>query len=95
MIFRYKYSRVDCEEEYIGEPGRTFAERYKEHMKAALPIYDHHNTTGHDNSIDNFSIMGIEDQSLARSIKEAIFIRVYDPSHNRNIGKYQLPHIWD
>ena len=22
-------------------------------------------------------------------------IRVHDPSLNRNIGKYQLPHIWD
>ena len=34
-------------------------------------------------------------QSIARSIKEAILIRVNDPSLNRNIGKYQLPHIWD
>ena len=36
-----------------------------------------------------------EDQNLAGSIKEVIFIRVNDPSLNRNIGKYQLPHIWD
>ena len=33
-IYRYKYGRVDCEEEYIGESGSTFAKRYKEHMKA-------------------------------------------------------------
>ena len=64
-------------------------------MKFLSPISDHHNTTGHDISIDNFSIVGREDQNLARSIKEAIFIRLNDPSLNRNIGKYQLLHIWD
>ena len=80
---------------YIGESGRTFAERYKEHMKVPSPIHNHHNTTGHDISIDNFSFVGRKDQNLPRSIKEAIFIRVNYPSLNRNIGKYQLPHIWD
>ena len=94
MIHRYKFGRVDCEEEYTGESDRTFTERYKEHMKAPSPIHDHHNTTDHDIAINNFSIVG-RDQNLARSIKEAIFIRVNDPSLNRNIGRYELPHIWD
>ena len=95
VIYGYKCGRVDCEEEYVGNSGRTFTGRYKEHMKAPSPIHDHHNTTGHDISINNFSIVGGEDQNLARSIKEAIFIRVNDPSLNRVIGKYQLAHIWD
>ena len=30
-----------------------------------------------------------------RLIKEALFIRVNNPSINRNIDKYHLPHIWD
>ena len=30
-----------------------------------------------------------------RTIKEALYIRVNDPSLNRNIDKYHLPHIWD
>ena len=33
--------------------------------------------------------------SLARSIKESIFIRVSNPTLNRNIGRFNLPHIWD
>ena len=70
-------------------------ERYKEHTKAPSPIFDHHNTTGHDISIDNFNIRDKEDQNLAISIKEVIFIIVNDPSLNRYIGKHQLPHIWD
>ena len=95
VIYRYRYGRVDCEEKYIGQSGRTFGERFREHMRAPSPIIDHHNTTGHEVSLDNFSVMGRKDNSIARNIKKAIFIRVNDPFLNRNIGKFQLPHIWD
>ena len=95
VIYRYKCDRVECDEEYIGESSRTFGEHFKEHQKATSPIYDHYNTTGHLVSIDNFSIVGREDQNLMRTIKEALFIRVNNASLNRNIGKYHLPHIWD
>ena len=47
FIYRYKCCRLDCEEEYIGESGRKFAERFKEDMKAPSSIYDQNNTTGH------------------------------------------------
>ena len=77
------------------ESSRTFGERFKEHQKAPSPIYEHFNTTGHNVTIDNFIILGREDQNLRRAIKEALYIRVNNPSLNRNIGKYYLPHIWD
>ena len=86
---------MDCKDEYIRETGKTFAKRYKECLNVPSCIHDHPNITGHDISINNFSIVDRGDYNLARSINEAIFIRVNDPSLNRNIGKYQLPHIWD
>ena len=43
----------------------------------------------------NFNILGRECQDLTRLIEEAIFIRVNNPTLNRNIGKFQLSHIWD
>ena len=95
LIYRYKCGRVDFEEEYIWESDRTFAERNKEYIKALSHIHDHRRNTGHDISIDNFSIVGIEGKNLVRFIKEAIFFRVNNPSLNRNIGKHQLPHRWD
>ena len=95
VINRYKCDRVECDEEYIGKSARTFAERFKEHQKAPSPIYDHFNISGHNVTIDNFSIVGREDQNLIRTIKEALYIRVNNPSLNKNIGKYRLPHIWD
>ena len=91
----YKCDRVECDEEYIGESSRTSGERFKEHQKAPSPICDHYNISGHVVSIDNFSIVGREDQNLMRTIKEALYSRVNNPSLNRNIGKYHLPHIWD
>ena len=94
-IYRYKCDRVERDEEYIGESSRTFAERFKEHLKAPSQIYDHCNTSGHTVTIDNFSIVGREDQNLMRTIKEALYMRVNNPSLNRSIGKCHLPHIWD
>ena len=64
-------------------------------MRAPSLIHDHHNITGHELSLENFSIVGREDQSIARAIKETILIKVNYQSLNRNKGKYHLPHIWD
>ena len=95
VIYRFKCKRVECDDEYIGESSRTVGERFKEHLKAPSPIFDHFNTTGHQVSLENFNIAGREEQNLMRAIKEALYIRVNNPSLNRNIGKYHLPHIWD
>ena len=70
-------------------------ERFKEHLKASPSIYEHANNTGYHTSVYNFTIVGKELQNITRTIKEALFIIVNDPSLNRNIGKYQLPHISD
>ena len=46
-------------------------------------------------SVEDFSILAREDQNLLITIKEAIYIRANNPSLNRNVGKFHLPHIWD
>ena len=33
--------------------------------------------------------------NLARNIKDSIFIKVNNPTLNRNIGKFNLPNTWD
>ena len=95
VISKYHCDRVDCDEEYIGESSRTFGERFKEHLKPPSPIYDHSSISGHSVTINNFKIIGREDLNQIRTIKEALYIRVNDPSLNRNVGKYHLPHVWD
>ena len=95
MINRYRCGRMDCDDEYTGESSRTFGESFKEYLKATFPIYHHCNTTGHTITIGNFSIMGREDQNLARIHQKSIYIRVNSPSLNKSIGKCHLPQIWD
>ena len=41
--------------------------------------------------MENFKIIGREESSLARTM----YIRVNNPTLNRNIGKNNIPHIWD
>ena len=41
------------------------------------------------------SLLGSKVHNIKRTIKEAIYIRVNDPSLNRNINMFHLSHIWD
>ena len=50
---------------------------------------------GHPVDLECFTILDREAQGVARTIKEAMYIHVNDPPLNRNLGKYQLPHIRD
>ena len=77
------------------ESGRSLGERVKEHFKAPSPIHLHSTTTGHQVDPEQFNIVHKEVNSHSRTIKEAMFIHVQDPTLNRNLGEYQLPHIWD
>ena len=96
IIYHYKYPHINCPEAYIEESGRrVLLERGKEHLKAPSPIFHHSASTGHPLDSDNFNIIHKEVHSHSRTIKEAMFICVNDPTLNRNLGKYQLPHIWD
>ena len=95
IIYSYSCGNIECDAEYIGESGRTFGERFKKHLKAPCPIFGNQCNSGHKTSMENFKIIGREQNSLTRTIKEAMYIRVNNPTLNKNIGKYNLPHIWD
>ena len=94
-IYWYQCGDLGCDDEYIGETTRTFGERFKEHMKVPSDIHYHSSQTGHPTNHNNFQIIGREGHCLARNIKESIYIRVNNPTLNNNIGKFNLPHIWD
>ena len=80
VIYRYKSDRLGCNEEYIKESAMTFGERLREHLRAPSPINDHANTTGHHTTVDNFSIVGWEAHNIKSTIKDAMYIRVNNPS---------------
>ena len=94
IIHHYKCSQINCPSTYIGESGRSFGERVKEHFKTPSPS-TYTAPPGHPMDPEQFSIVHKEVNSHPGTIKEAMFIQVQDPTLNRNLGKYQLPHIWD
>ena len=95
IIYHYMCPHINCTEAYIGETGRALGDRVCEHLLAPSPIYLHNNSTGYTLNPDCFNIIHKETHTSSRTIKEAMFIRVNDPTLNRNLGKYQLPHVWD
>ena len=95
IIYHYKCPHINCPEAYIGESGRALGDRAKEHFKAPSPIHQHITTTGHPLDLDLFNIIHKDVHSHSRTIKEAMFICIHDPTLNRNLVKYQLLHIWD
>ena len=62
---------------------------------APSPIYTHSNHTGHPLDPNCFNIIHKETFGFSGTIKEAMFIRVNNPTLNRNLGKYQLLQTWD
>ena len=87
VIYRYKYGRMDCEGGIYWGIRQNFCRKVQRTYEVTI--------TGQELSLDNFCIVGRQNQNIARAIKEAILLRVNEPSLNRNIGKYQLPHVWD
>ena len=61
---------------YIGESGRTFGERYKDHLRTPFSKQNYHTTTDHLSNMENVNIIGRERHGFARAIKESIYIRV-------------------
>ena len=89
IIYWYKCGRTECDEEYIGESARTFDERFKEHLKAPSPIYEHDNTTGHKTTVDNFKIIGREGHGISRNHPGGHLYQSKQPYTEQKCGKIQ------
>ena len=82
----YQCGKLVCDDEYIGETSRTLGERYKVHLMEPSPIHAQNTQTRHNTTPENFQHYREGAHGLARTIKEYIYIRVNNPTLNRNIG---------
>ena len=57
VIYHYKCSHMDCPEQYIGESGRTFGDRFREHLMVPLLIHQHSQSKGHHVDLECFTII--------------------------------------
>ena len=89
----------DCDKPYIGETGRPFAVRMKEHqravkhedMKNANAV--HSIQKSHSIDWDNARIIDREQKWKKRRIKESLYIRMKE-NYNLDSG-ITLSHVWD
>ena len=93
VIYQFKFPHTNCPDEYIGKSGRIFGHRLREQLRAPSPIHQHSQTMGHPIDLEYFTLVDSETQGVAWTIMEAMYIQVNDPSFNRNLGNYQLPHM--
>ena len=95
IIYRFQCPHINCPEEYIEESCRTLGDRLMEILKPQSPIHQHSQFTGHQMSPKCFSIINKRVIGVHHEHKGGHVHLVNDPSLNRNLGKYQLPHICD
>ena len=61
-----------------------------------MPVIKHGFLRSEENvKLNNFYTQKCIRKYVFIILKEALYIRVNNPSPNRNIGKYHLPHIWN
>ena len=74
VIYQYKCSHTNCSEQYIGESGRTFGGKFREHLRTLSPIHQYSQSTGHSMDLESFTIIDRDAQGATRTIKEAMYI---------------------
>ena len=89
----YKIPCRDCNKFYIGETGRPFCSRFKEHKQCIRSFNTsnglalHCTTTGHSPDFDNFTALAHCNNFRARRVIESAFIKVHsDDCLNLNSG---------
>ena len=96
----YKIECDSCEATYIGETERSLKARFSEHRRPSSinsEVSRHINvdSTDHAVTLDKTKVLAVEPKWFERGVKEAIYIRAYEPSLNKDGGRYNLPPIWN
>ena len=94
----YKITCDNCDRTYIGESDRSLHRRINEHLainrSSLTAVAEHNKNNKHTFSWDNVEIVGRENNTLKRKIREAIEIKILKPEINRDVG-YELPKAYE
>ena len=89
----------DCSASYVGETERSFKARFMEHRRPSsssseVSRHIHVTEPGHSVDIMTAEILEVEPRWYERGVKEAIHIRILNPSLNKDGGRHNLSPIW-
>ena len=84
-----------CDKDYVGETSQSLDTRVKEHLSRNLSaVHEHCKLTGHSVDSSKTKVLATESNTFKRRIREAIEIRLRNPSLNRDNG-FKLARIYD
>ena len=96
----YHLSGDNCDESYIGETGSSLMSRFMDHRRRSWvnsEVSRHVNCDQPDHSISLHSvkILSVESKWFERGVMKAIKIRINNPMHNKDAGRYNLLAVWN
>ena len=84
----------------IGETERSLKARFLEHRRPSstsseVSQHIHIESPGHYIDLEKVKILDREQRWFERGVKEAIYIRINQPTLNKDGGRYKLPNAYD
>ena len=97
VVYQWTCPEENCNSSYIGESSRCLETRVKEHITLSTSaIFQHSITHNHPKAdISQFTIIDQDRKQVSRHTREAIHIRKDNPAFNHNIGKMNIPKIFN
>ena len=93
-------TRGKYKEFYIGETERSLKTRFFEHKRPSstsseVSNHIHIESPGHHVDLDEVKILDREPRWFERGVKEAIYIKVNNPTLNKDRDRYKLPGVYE
>ena len=97
VVCEWNCPKENCNSSYIGESSRCLESRLKEHNTSSTStIFQHSITHNHPKAdISQFTIIDQDRKQVSRETREAIHIRKNNRALNCNIGKINIPKIFN
>ena len=84
-----------CDKDYVSKTSRSLATRVKENLsRNSSAVHEHCKLTGHSVDSTKTKVLATESNTFKRRIRDAIEIRLRNPSLNRDNG-FELARIYD
>ena len=94
VVYQWNYSNEKCNSSYIGESSRYLERGVKEHSTSSTSSISQHCTVLKNLKASIFKFKVI-DQDRKQVSREAIHMRRNNPALNQNIGKLNIPKIFN
>ena len=93
-------TRGQCKDAYIGETECSLKTRFLEHRRPSstsseVSQHIHIESPGHSVDLKKVEILDKDTRWFERGVREAIYIRAYEPTLDKDGGRYRLPRVYD